>query len=224
MTSRAGSSRVSELVEHVPDGRRTHRAVAVRRRGGEAAAGARQDLESRRVGRDPDANGVPTSGDGVGDARRPVQEQRQRTRPARLGEHCGVDRNGVHPPGKVVGRADVDDQRVGRGTALDLEDAGDGGRLLGVGRQPVHRLGGHDGQPAGGDAVGDALDVLGDQRVSTHRSERTTTVAAPRSGRPSVHFPIWAASGPVSRGSAAQIAEFRPRRSRSASATRPGRV
>ena len=176
------------------------------------------------MGRDPDANGVPTSGDGVGDARRPVQEQRQRTRPARLGEHCGVDRNGVHPPGKVVGRADVDDQRVGRGTALDLEDAGDGGRLLGVGRQPVHRLGGHDGQPAGGDAVGDALDVLGDQRVSTHRSERTTTAprlvlgglrSTFRSGRPPVRFPG---------GSAAQIAEFRPRRSRSASATRPGRV
>ena len=72
--------------------------------------------------------------------------------------------------------------------------------------------------------VGDALDVLGDQRVSTHRSERTT--ASPRlvlgglrstfrSGRPPVRFPE--AFGRPDR-------RIPARRSRSASATRPGRV
>ena len=38
ITSVAGSSSVAELVEDVTDGRRAHRAVAVRRRGGQAAA------------------------------------------------------------------------------------------------------------------------------------------------------------------------------------------
>ena len=57
---------------------------------------------------------------------------------------------------------------MGRRSALDGEQAGYGGGLLGIGGQPVHGLRGHDGEAAGHDARDDALDVLGDELAGGH--------------------------------------------------------
>ena len=62
-----------------------------------------------------------------------------------------------------VGGGQVDDQRMAGGTSLHREDAAHGGRLLGVGAEPVDRLGGEHRQPARGEAVGGPLRIVGQQ-------------------------------------------------------------
>jgi hypothetical protein len=69
------------------------------------------------------------------------QDQRQRTRPEAFGQQARGRGHLRNPVFQLLRSGDVDDQRVGGRTALDLEDPRDGGGVLGVGAQTVDGLG-----------------------------------------------------------------------------------
>ena len=69
------------------------------------------------------------------------KHQRQRPRPERLGQLHGGRRHRRRPGARSAEAADVNDQRMGGGSALGREDAGDGERVAGVGAEPVDGFG-----------------------------------------------------------------------------------
>ncbi len=130
-----------ELLEHVRGGCRAHPAEAVGRRCGEPAAEPCQHgLGHGMVGR-PDPHGVLAAGDVVTRPRAAGDDEGQRPRPERGGEPQRVSGRRTHPAVEVTGAGHMHDERVVRGAALGGVHAGDGGSRLGVGREPVDRLG-----------------------------------------------------------------------------------
>ncbi len=74
------------------------------------------------------------------------------------GQHAAVEdasrrRDRACPVGQLIGIRQVHDQRMAGGPTLDLEDAGDGGRVLGVGGEAVDGLGGHRDDAAGAEPL-----------------------------------------------------------------------
>ena len=106
------------------------------------------------------AHGVATAGHPIVDrARSPPHDERERTGPARVGQHSRhvgqVDREIVD----LRGARDVDDHRMRPGPALDFVEALHGIRVGGVRAEPVHRLGREGDEPAAAQDTGRAPDL-----------------------------------------------------------------
>ena len=97
----------------------------------------------------PDRDRVESGGGEVGHraASRFRQHQRQRARPERLGQR-GRRRVETGDPAGGGEVADMGDQRVEGRPALGAVDAGDRGRIGGVGTEPIDGLGRERDQPA----------------------------------------------------------------------------
>jgi hypothetical protein len=121
----------------------------ISRRGCHRAAEQAQDIAGDGVGRYPDRDGVEAGGGEIGD-RAAVslgQYQRQWTRPERFGQgHRGVVKAGDQLGGRDI--PDMGDQRIEGRPALGLVEAGDRGRIGGIGAEAVNGLGRERDQPA----------------------------------------------------------------------------
>ena len=89
-----------------------------------------------------------------------------------VGEDARGRRDRACPPAQIVGTRQVHDQRVAGGPPLDLEDAGDGRRVLGVGPEPVHGLGRYRDDAAGPQPVDGRADIGGDELGSARPPTR----------------------------------------------------
>ena len=95
---------VAEVGAHVIGSRRADPAEAVGRRCGQPAAEAGQQLQRQRMSRHANTHGRPPAGDDVEHVRRPRHEQRQRARPARVGEHGRSRGDRRRPVAQLLGR------------------------------------------------------------------------------------------------------------------------
>ncbi len=154
----------AEVLDDVTRRRRAHPAEAVGRRGGDGESGHPQQRLGEGMGRRPQADGVAAAGDGVGHAGRPGEQQRQRPRPARGGQHGRGRWHGRRPVGQPR-REHVDDERVVGGAALHREDAGDGGGGGRVGGEAVDGLGRDGHEAAAPQPVGGEREVGRDERI-----------------------------------------------------------
>ena len=115
------------------------------------AAEDSQDVARHGVGRYPDRDRVEAGGGEVGHRaiRRFRQHQRQRARPECLGQRgrSGVKARDLPRGGDI---ADMGDQRIEGRPALGLVEAGDRGRIGGVGAEAIDGLGRERDQPAFG--------------------------------------------------------------------------
>ena len=127
------------------------------------AAEAVEQLERQRVRWHADPDGRPPTGDDVEHAVAAFEEHRERTRPAGGGEDARGRRDRTRPVSQLVGIGQVHDQRMAWRPALDLEDAGDSRRILGVGTEPVHGLGRHRDDATGTQPLDGHVDIGDDE-------------------------------------------------------------
>jgi hypothetical protein len=164
---------VSEVVEHVLSGGRADLPEQVRGRCGHAAVEPFEHGEGQGVGRNPDADGVPTAGDPVARARTTPEQHRERSGPARGGQGRGGAGDVVDPPVERVGGGDVHDERVVARAPLRPVDPGDCVGTVSDRRQAVHRLGRDRDEPTGEQGCDGLVDVGRDQlTLGSHRGTR----------------------------------------------------
>ena len=121
-------------------GRRAHPAEAVGAWRGHASAQPLQHFHRHGVAGHSQRHCVLASCHRVRGLRRARQHQRQGTRPESPRQCLRFVRHRARPLGQVLRVGDVDDERMGRRSALDGEDAAHGQLVLGVGREAVDRL------------------------------------------------------------------------------------
>ncbi len=162
--------RLAELLAHVLGPGRRQPPEAVGRRRGDAAAEGGQQLLCHRVGRHADGDGVLAAGDDVVHVAGARQHHGQRPGPERLGQPRGDLRHLAHPAMQEARAVEVHDHRVTRRAALDLEDLGHRGRVLRVGAEAVHGLGGKRDQLAVAQCLHGGVDFdLGGSDGANHR-------------------------------------------------------
>ena len=153
---------VTEFIPHMPGLGRADPAEAVGGGRGDAATEGVQQRERHGVMRHPQAHAVLAAGHGQ---RRlaTAEDQRQRPRPEGLRQPPGDRRNVPRPALQQRRRADMDDQRVIGGPALEGENPAHGVRVAGVRAESVNRLGRERYDAASAEACGGLLDegVLG---------------------------------------------------------------
>ena len=140
---------VAEIVAYVIGGRRADPAETIGRRCGQPSAEPFQQLQRQGVRRHTDADGWKAPGHGVEDPRCARNEHCQRSRPTRVGQRRRRGRNRARPVSQLLGRGDVDDERVVDGSVFDREDPAHGNGIRRVGREAVDGLGGDGDQPTG---------------------------------------------------------------------------
>ncbi len=126
--------------------RRTDPAKPVGRRSSYTSAKFPKELKSDRMSRDAQANRILTAGELTTDIWRTPQHQGQRPRPeARCELHRSLG-NLASPASELPDIADMNDDGMARGTALDLVDSRDRRGVGCVGTQSVYGFGGKGDQ------------------------------------------------------------------------------
>src|SRR5882762_6616676 len=129
-------------------GRRADPAKPVGRRGSDAAVELPEELKSDRMSRDAQANRILAAGELTSDTWRTPQHQGQRPRPEVRCEFRRSLGDIARPASQLPDVADMDDDGMPRGTALDLVDSRYRCGIGRVGAQSVDRFGGKGNQAA----------------------------------------------------------------------------
>ncbi|CAG7658076.1 hypothetical protein SBRY_90139 [Actinacidiphila bryophytorum] len=159
---------ITELRMDVVGGGRADGAEAVGRRGGDTAAEGGQQRERDGVVGHPHRHRLQTTGRFQGHPATPPQDQRERPRPEAFRQQASRLRHLLDPGIQHLRAAEMDDQRVGRGAPLHLENARDSHGILGVRPQTVDGLGRESHQPPGAQHPGRLLDVTSSRHHPRH--------------------------------------------------------
>jgi len=141
--------RRAELFAHVLGARGTQASVAIGRRCRDTAAKSGEQLLRHWMRRDADGDCALATGHDVVNVRPARHDERQRPRPEALRKLLRGRRNFTHPAMQIARTVDVHDDRMTRGTPLDLENLAHGRRVRSVRAQAVDRLGGKGDELAG---------------------------------------------------------------------------
>lgn len=153
---------IAELRPDVVSRGGADRAEAVGGRGGDTSAEGREQREGDGMVGHAHGHRLQATRGFQGHPAAAPQDQRERPWPEVLGQQARRLGHVLDPVAQMLCAADMDDQRVGRWTSLDLEDARDGSGILGVGAQSV-----------------DSQNLAGAQMPRASSSARTTRSTPP---------------------------------------------
>src|SRR5437016_12380847 len=135
-----------QIHSHMLCRRRADSAKAVGRRSSYASVKFPEELKSDRMSRNAQANRILTASELTTDTWRTPQHQGQRPRPEARCEFRRGPGNLASPASELPDIANMNNDRMARGTALDLVDSRDRRGVGCVGAQSVDRLGGKGNQ------------------------------------------------------------------------------